>query len=316
MRLRRGCAAVTAALALGGCTATTSGHGAPDSQQTRPSASSAAATSQLLRGPYTAARPGQLPAAGAPIVSGVHLPPGRPRFAYNDAGKQIGTAPVIWVTDQVQHPAGDLVARLQQLFAQTGLWPVVLQADQTSPDDGRPWVTKELGAPEPVPSQDVTKNFTELWHEFYGGTATDDLTRSFGRNFPGLATTSGDSPESIISSSTAGLPGRIGLIPTTNPADVPALIGWYGATNYYGPGEVSFVLRSWQARFGAELIRMGFDYIEVAVRKPARTMKEALSVVAEQFAVCPDQVVQGDYDTVGAYARSLIGATTWYCWWD
>lgn len=61
---------------------------------------------------------------------------------------------------------------------------------------------------------------------------------------------------------------------------------------------------------------MGFDYIEVAVRKPAKDFKEALRVVAEQFAACPDQVVQGDYDTAAEYARSLIGATAWYCWWD
>jgi Domain of unknown function (DUF4253) len=103
----------------------------------------------------------------------------------------------------------------------------------------------------------------------------------------------------------------------TRPADAAATIGWLGATNYLDGGAVTVALRSWDDRYGAEPVRLGQDYVELAVRNPPRTYQEALDAAAEQFAVCPDVISQNDDDyTPDDYARSLIGATQWFCWWD
>jgi hypothetical protein len=62
--------------------------------------------------------------------------------------------------------------------------------------------------------------------------------------------------------------GRIGLVPADRPADVAYRTGWQGASNHFmgsrevqeqGPALLSVMMRSWEDRFDARLLRLGFD---------------------------------------------------------
>ncbi|GAA2741978.1 DUF4253 domain-containing protein [Kitasatospora cinereorecta] len=68
-------------------------------------------------------------------------------------------------------------------------------------------------------------------------------------------------------------------------------------------------------RFGAEVVGVGFATMELSVAAPPRTTDDALRVAAEHTALCPDNVFQGVGSLTG-YAASLVGADSWFLWWD
>lgn len=264
---------------------------------------------------------GRLPTTSEPVLGGVRLPPGRAVLPDPDDRAPSDRHPLMWATDDVQDDAGTTVLHLQSAFSETGLWPVVLQALTTAPtDDGRPWRTGEF-APEQVTapdSVDLVETFGTWWLDRLPPVDDDfaGVRDAFGIEVPQLASPSSPVRESVSEVLTAGLPGRIGLVPVCRPADVPAQIGWLGATNYFDAGYVSAMLRSWEERFNAVLVRIGFDYLHVAVGRVPETAEAALAVAAEQFAFCPDQLLESEHDTVAEYAATLVNADEWYCWWD
>lgn len=270
---------------------------------------------------FRASKPGALPTAVQPDILGVQLPPGRPVGPDPDHRNAADRHSLMWVSDDVQEDAGSTVLHLQSAFASTGLWPIVLQALTTEPvDDGRPWRNGEF-APEQVTapdSIDISAAVANWWLERMPP-ADDDyagVREAVGTEPPRLASEGLSPRDSVGEVLTAGIPGRIGLVPVTRPADVPAQIGWLGATNYIDAGYVSAMLRSWEDRYGAVLVRIGFDYLHVAVTRVPDSAEAARAIAAEHYAFCPDQVLQGDYDTASEYAQSLINADEWYCWWD
>ena len=109
---------------------------------------------------------------------------------------------------------------------------------------------------------------------------------------------------------------RLGLVLANRPADVPAVVGWDGAVNYVGtPAPLSAVLRSWEDRFGARLLCLGFDTIDLLVARPVASKDEAFAVAAEHLGFCADNVYQGA-GTLSRYAACLPGAAIWSFWWD
>ena len=110
--------------------------------------------------------------------------------------------------------------------------------------------------------------------------------------------------------------GRLGLVAVERPADALAALGWTGPINHYADmGLLSAVLRSWENRFGAILVGVGFDTLSVIVQRPPKTMDAARSVAAEHFAACSDNVHQGA-GSIEAYAEQLVGEPLWSFWWD
>jgi hypothetical protein len=75
------------------------------------------------------------------------------------------------------------------------------------------------------------------------------------------------------------------------------------------------MLRSWESRFGARLLRIGGDAIlQVLVERPPRTVAAARRVAAEHRAFADE--VPGTEDTVTSIAGHIIGAPIWQFWWD
>ncbi|MCX4525963.1 MULTISPECIES: DUF4253 domain-containing protein [unclassified Streptomyces] len=157
------------------------------------------------------------------------------------------------------------------------------------------------------------------------------LIAPFGRDWPGLAehrTPQGgpdeDDPEAVALALAdelirdGVLPGpRLALIPAGRGADVPTAMGWRGPTNYESDmALISTVLRSWEDRFGARVLALGFDELHLSVAAPPLTTAAALPVAAEHFAFCPDNVWQGS-GSVGAYTdEAVTGSASWGFWWD
>jgi hypothetical protein len=148
------------------------------------------------------------------------------------------------------------------------------------------------------------------------GEDPEDLA-PFSRGFPGLAApTTGAFDPSVFGAVAKSLTGHLGLVPVERPADVVAALGWDGWANYgFDVVAMAQVFRSWEQRFGAVLVGLGFDILTFAVARPARNLVEATAIAAEHFAVSPDNIYQGA-GTIRDYARELVHANAWQFWWD
>jgi Domain of unknown function (DUF4253) len=61
---------------------------------------------------------------------------------------------------------------------------------------------------------------------------------------------------------------RIGVVSATRPADVLPLIGWFASDQFDDALPVAAVVRSWEDRFDATLLEVGFSQIRLLVRRP------------------------------------------------
>jgi hypothetical protein len=111
---------------------------------------------------------------------------------------------------------------------------------------------------------------------------------------------------------------RVALVHARRSADIPAAIGWAGPTNHESDVAVlCAVLRSWEDRFGIRVIGLSFDRLTVSVAAPPKTLEEAEAVAAEHFAFCPDNITQGNQDSLREYAKkAVLGMHAWNFWWD
>jgi hypothetical protein len=75
------------------------------------------------------------------------------------------------------------------------------------------------------------------------------------------------------------------------------------------------VLRSWEDRFGARLLRVGFAEISVLAQRPPRTLESARHLAAEQWAFCNECADRGLHD-VPSITASLMNSPIWTFWWD
>jgi hypothetical protein len=225
---------------------------------------------------------GKLPAADTPSLAGITLPPGR--IVHAGPG---GRLHVAWISAAIlpaEHLT-DLIRRLAAAFAHTGLWP--LRAVGLHDDDlDRPWGHGELEGP-----------VGEIPH-------VSPLR---------VAAPATSGPELAAEELTVDA-GALLLVPAGRPADVVAALGWWGATNHDRSGaEISAVLRSWEERFGAVLVSLGFDTMVVEVpRRPGP--REVDGLLREHYALCPDVIDQGL--EADAYRAGLMEWTHWHFWWD
>lgn len=219
---------------------------------------------------------------------------------------------------------------LRECLRGTGLVPLLLSDLPGQP--GRPWTSGELGpARELGPagldagaSLDAAAVLRDLWDRSVPSPDEDEadtveLLVPYSRSFPGLApatTEQAGANELEAAVLAANGPLRIGLALATRPADALVSIGWTGAANHdVTAGSLAAVLRTWEERFGATLMHLGFDTMDLLVARPALSSVAAFAVAAEHFAFCSDNVCQGA-GSIREYAEDLAGATRWSFWWD
>lgn len=268
-----------------------------------------------LPDPLICIQPGPLPEDGSLELGGVTLD-GRRVEATVDGGP---ARPTAWVTDAKCDP-GDW-AQIAADFPRTGLWPLLLDPDDpnTDPMDS----LMELSPAPDLDSVDAEALLRRFWADSVPDSGDAEEDEEWGavvepfdiHAFPGLTEGPEADPDALADALSFAKKGRIVLAPVTRPADFLAAICWSGPMNHTNDvWELSAILRSWEDRFGALPLQLGFDTLELAIRRPPLGDR-ALGAAAEHYAFCPDNVDQGS-GSIRAYAEALDGAVTWAFWWD
>ncbi|MEE3623605.1 DUF4253 domain-containing protein [Nitrospirillum sp. BR 11752] len=105
------------------------------------------------------------------------------------------------------------------------------------------------------------------------------------------------------------------LIPTDQGWQVPAYLRWGGWNECPPPESHVAALRVWHEKYGAELIVLSNDTMELRVDRRPADKAEAWDLARNQYRYCRDIVDQG-VGTVGALAGGLLQTPYWFFWWD
>jgi Domain of unknown function (DUF4253) len=234
---------------------------------------------------------------------------------------QPAKCPAFWLSDEPVTAAD--WARFQAEHPASGLWPVLLD------DSAQPWSDGQV-APEPceeIDEYDPAEFMAEVWTDWRkvcDGRFGE--LEPFGPSCPGLAAGAEpfDDPAAVAVGTVADLtvadlaPGALlGLVAAERSADTLTVMGWQGVINHNPwTAPLSAVIRSWEERFGARVVRVGFNTLDLSVAAPPVTEPHALGVAAEHWAFCPDTVVFQGPGTLADYAEQILSATMWSFWWD
>jgi hypothetical protein len=108
---------------------------------------------------------------------------------------------------------------------------------------------------------------------------------------------------------------RIALIPTADWTEIPAYLRWGAWNECQAPEQHVAAMRAWRDRYGAELVGLSFDTLNLTVRHPPPDRDHALALAREQYVYCGDIIDQG-LETYSALAAALMANDWWYFWWD
>ncbi len=271
---------------------------------------------------------GRLPGEGPARLGPVTLPAGKL------IGGHAGMDHVAWATVDPVPESGRVWAALSELHPQTGLVPI--QLDGLGGDTRRPWDDGDFiepADPREADGLDAGAVLRFNWRAWVPHPRHDDpelmqVRAPFTLEWPGLAPPERAplAPAERQHALDVVLPGirrasgatpqaRIGLVAAARPADVLLVIGWGGLVNS-GESllELTAVLRSWEDRFGARLIDVGYADLRLLAERPPRTLEAARRLAAEQV-VLADDCIDGARDIPGIAAR-LVGGPVWTFWWD
>jgi hypothetical protein len=147
--------------------------------------------------------------------------------------------------------------------------------------------------------------------------------------WPGLApemppTSEGPTPWKAASSLLAGLveTGRFGLDecrlvlvlgPAHRSSDALALIGWSAEAPL---PLLCALLRSWESRFGAQVVAVFASELHVSVARPPVEAEHANLLALEHVLSTADNIVDDPPTPFPKYATDLLGLTSWSFWWD
>lgn len=107
----------------------------------------------------------------------------------------------------------------------------------------------------------------------------------------------------------------LGLVPTPLSWQVPAFLKIGNWNEYPQVQEHVALHKYWHEKYGAEVVTITHDIIEMQVARPPLDREGALHLATEQFSYCADIVAQGT-NTISELAAGLLGANVWFFWWD
>lgn len=113
---------------------------------------------------------------------------------------------------------------------------------------------------------------------------------------------------------TNALPERmhIALIPTSDWTEIPAYLNWGGWNGCPPPEYHVAAFRAWRDRYGARLVTMTGDCVEMQVAQRPATREAALTLAREQYDYDTEVIDQ----TFAPLAASLMVTSVWSFWWD
>jgi hypothetical protein len=197
-----------------------------------------------------------------------------------------------------------LWGRLRAAHDRTGLWPLLLGPDPDMTDRG----FQSGGDPQAEVARGLTMDTPARLAELRASWLEDGDDP----DIPPRGPADGLRPQSADEFHLAGQPGWIGLVASDAGFTVPGLLLWAGSCNYDAePADHVAVLKHWHERYGAELVGLGLDVIELRVPHPPADRAAALSVAEDQYWYCPDLVDQG-LETLDALAAVQVAAKRWF----
>lgn len=105
------------------------------------------------------------------------------------------------------------------------------------------------------------------------------------------------------------------ILPTEKNYETPGLLRFGGWAECPYPAEHVAIWRRWSQRFGATIQAITGDSLEADVSDPPQSYEEAFELAQEFELYCPDLI--GELaGSVEDLAKSLIGQTHWFFWWD
>ncbi|GLW05920.1 hypothetical protein Misp01_10500 [Microtetraspora sp. NBRC 13810] len=248
----------------------------------------------------------------------IELPPGE--VVWPDPGYAPHLScerPAFWMSDGPV--SAETWARLRADHSRSGLWPVLLEESVQS------WSTGQIApdSPDEVGNYSAAAFMAEVWDDWVEQVHEEHLGElaPFGRRCPGLAAPAVLMADpGYVADWYAGLLAErgapLGLAAVERGADALAVMGWQGALHHNEwTAPLAAVVRSWEERFGARVVGMGFNTLEVSIAAPPVTPEHALHVAAEHWAFCPDSIIQGP-GTLADYAEQIRGRNAWSFWWD
>ncbi|HVM08737.1 MAG TPA: DUF4253 domain-containing protein [Acidimicrobiales bacterium] len=235
-----------------------------------------------------------------------------------------GTETGLWVSDAPVEDAGAAWLTIARDPVAPGFVAVLIDESDGSWVEEPDWF--EPGYLASDADADLVSTLTSWWEDVLvdegddgeDGELVAEETAPFGRRFPGLApATTRDADQGAVQRAVVERRGfRLAVVAGETTADVPGAVGWLGAVNAdQSPSAMSTVLRSWEQRFGARLVVLGRDTMELLVTRPPATAAEALPIAAEHYAFCFDNISQG-VGSISDYSSGLVGAVAWSFWWD
>lgn len=253
------------------------------------------------------------------------LPPGEILTDQSIRASEGNPTALCWISDDP--PAPRLIANLRAEHSRTGLWPLLL-CDDTEVYGDR--CTVGVVPPEPQDhigmwrAEDVMER---IWDGLCQaddqlGPAYDlELLAPFEHACPSTARPGNllADPDILANQQIPRFVDdetRLALVPVRRGADVLPVLGWSGAANHVSrTAGLSALLRSWEDRFGARVLRLGPDRLDVSVAAPPHDSAHAAAVAAEHWTFCPDRVLQ-DSGSISAHANEIRGRRSWSFWWE
>jgi hypothetical protein len=250
-------------------------------------------------------------AAGLPEDGELSLGPVR-----MSVGRRIITEdgqPVAWVTEDPVPESGRVWAALSALHADTGLVPVLLDPEDNLAD------FFFTGGVDPSEIDDLSASEVlagELWEDGEDEPAGKPPKKEFD-----LA------PAEDVALPAATLAAaldwfqaaHIGLVPAARAADVLAAVGWVAFSDLADRPNglwIGAVLRSFEARFGARLVKIGPGAaIRLLVERPPHSLRAACRIAEEHEAFADEYQGMGPMDAE-RLAAALVDTPGWTFWWD
>ncbi|WP_296617983.1 DUF4253 domain-containing protein [Sphingomonas sp.] len=230
--------------------------------------------------------------------------------------------------ERVTVPGASALLEWEKLKSAGRGWPIIIGGDDdlervvdqfamVDPEvSGHPIAGMELRSPQDVLTAASKLSFPRDLKNWAGAYKAGDLRAPEG-DWPGNVGVGSPGP-SVATDIVKGEfleHVHILLIPTTYGWEVPAYLRW-GDWNACPPPEYHVAaLRAWHSDFGAELVGMNGDTINLRVANRPKSRAKAMKLAREQYGYCPDIVDQG-VGTISALAATLMASEWWYLWWD
>ncbi|MCU1352476.1 MAG: hypothetical protein JWM05_1685 [Acidimicrobiales bacterium] len=204
---------------------------------------------------------------------------------------------------------------LRERHARNGLWPILLGPVDDLVVDQLTWRVQVLADDRPGIARisEVTPA-PELFVRWLGDPAGDDYLSDVPRH---LAKLQADEvairdrldarPDEAALHCVQGSTVQLALVPAAGGWEVPTLLAWSGAEkNGHGGPEHLAVLHFWREAYGAELVGLGLDTLELIVERPPTDARGAFDLAVQQYAYCPE-LMDNLAPAMGALAATLLG---------